>query len=154
MGRPREIFFEELEAWLRELPFWEGATDEYAMLGPGSAEKLAHGGKRGQGKQASIVERHAINRVTLKRRALFLREQIRLLPERSQQFIHFHYLARTPTLGHSMRETCRMFELTKDDYYAMRERALLPIVIALYVHHMDLGRPYDYCYRTEGGRTD
>lgn len=138
---PRIVTFAELESWLCSLPWWEdeisdaGAVPSFGA-GPGGGTSVS-----------SPVEREAIDLAELSTRVQLIRTVLRRLPDDLQQFAQIRYLARTATMGHSMRQTCDLIGISRSYYYRMREQILTQVLAEIYISRLDPGAPFSLCHQ-------
>lgn len=154
MPKERRILdFYEVEAWLRELPWWRewvkdigGATTP--SVGPGG-----HGG----GKPGSPTEREALNLYRISCKVDLLDAWVGKqddhdnwtvrpkLPEELARLIHLRYMAKTATMGLPVAECCQELHISHSTFVRQRERALSLLISAIYTSNIELGKPYCDC---------
>ena len=94
---------------------------------------------------SSPVEREGIYLAELALRVQLLRKVLKRLPSYLTEFAHVRYVAKSST--HSMRETCKLMDITRRHYDRMREQLLTQILAEIYINRLDPGAPFSYCHQ-------
>lgn len=154
----RILDFDELEAWLKELPWWREWIGDIGGAVTGSGDVT--GVHRAGGKPGSPTEREALNLMRIREKVELLdawvgylqddgtityRGRPPKLPVDLAKLIHLRFMAKTATMGMPADACCKELHVSRKTFYKQREQALSLLVTAVYTSSIELGAPYCDC---------
>lgn len=155
----RLLDFDELEAWLRELPWWREWVRDIggAVIGSGDVTGV-HGLS---GKPGSPTEREALNLMRIQQKVQLLDAWVGYLDDEGNvtgpggrppklpgdlaRLVHHRYMVKTATMGLPIDACCQVLHVSRRTFHQQRQRALSLLVTAIYTSSIDMGKPYSDC---------
>lgn len=155
----RILDFNELEAWLRELPWWREWVMDIGGAVTGSGDVT--GVHRAGGKPGSPTEREALNLMRIRDKVDLLDAWVGdlwdddlvvtskgkppKLPLELAKLIHLRYMAKTATMGLPVDACCQELHISRPTFWKRRQQALSLLNTAIYTSSIELGAPYVDC---------
>lgn len=142
----RLLTHDELEAWLRELPWWRewihGVGERPTYLPDGNPMRPEDTGvlERIRGKVALLDAWVG----TMTKAGAFTGTPPKL-GEELAQLVQFRYMTKTPGMGLPIEDVVMTMRISRRTFHKYRERALDLLVTAVYLSGIDLGEPYSDC---------
>lgn len=155
----RLLDFDELEAWLRELPWWREWVHDIggAVIGSGDVTGV-HGLS---GKPGSPTEREALNLMRIQGKVKLLDAWVGhmddagnltgpggrppKLPVELAKLVHYRYMIKSATMGLPIDGCCQELKVSRRTFHRLRQQALSLLVTAIYTSNIDMGGPYSDC---------